>query len=43
MGADVENQRVYRNLRDCTKKMSKVEGKSSFFKGYALSLPYFLL
>lgn len=43
MGADIERSRVNKNVRDCMSKMRKVEGKSSFYKGFALSLPFTLL
>lgn len=38
MGADIERDRVYRNIRDCLDKMKKTEGKSSFYRGFSLSL-----
>lgn len=43
MGADIERSRVNRNIRDCMSKMRKVEGTSSFYKGFALSLPFTIL
>lgn len=43
MGADVESHRVYKNTRDCFSKMRKIEGRSSFYRGFTLSLPIFLL
>jgi hypothetical protein len=39
MGGEVERDRIYKNIKDCIRKMRKTEGVSSFFRGFALSLP----
>jgi hypothetical protein len=43
MGGEIGRDRIYRSIKDCIRKMRKTEGVSSFFRGFALSLPLILL
>jgi hypothetical protein len=38
MGADIEEDRFYSNMRECVRKMKKNEGKLSFYRGYLIGI-----